>query len=291
MDVGQWSIPHHKLPPTGKQRGREKNMDPETAMYIWVGVAILGLILVLMGIAKKGPVKNPVALIGVGAVMLIVGGIWGIAPAIQDAQPLQSQQITVTTQPTEIAAPAFTIDPTAITAVANVVRGAPTPISTAVLNAAETVYTVPVTVNTGGTHDTFAVNYTALNFTVTPIPPVGSNADDLATIYFESEYDMKYENEYILRHSGNQDVFFANWTTGHTNGATLYSWDHSGQDTMLLTDTNDYQIVYGLDGTPADFPDVFKTVGETASWTITFHNADWSWSKVYTVNLIVVVSA
>jgi hypothetical protein len=241
---------------------------------------------------KTSTIKLPQAPATViGVLMMLFGFIWGFYPFMEPYQPLESGTQTITIDSPDIVAPTFDIDPTAVTAVANVVRGAPTPISTSVWNTAETVYTVPVTVRTGGTHDTFAVNYTALNFTVTPIPPDGANADDLATIYFESEYDMKYESEYVLRVNGAESIWFANWTKGHTNAADLYSWDHSGQDTMLFTDTVEYQIVYGLDGTDGDFPDKFKTVGETCSWTITFHNSDWSWSKVYTVNLIVIVSA
>jgi len=159
-----------------------------------------------------------------------------------------------------------------------------------VLDASETVFTVPLNINEGGTASyEFVTNFTAMNFTVTPIPPTGANADDLATIYFESDYNIKYNGEYVFVSDGNEETFFVNWTrVGDTTDAT--SWDHSGQDTMLLTEDNTYQIAYRFQSGLDHFCEEISTVGETCTWTITFHNADWSWSKVYTVNAITVVS-
>lgn len=259
-------------------------------MYIWLGIFIIGLALFFLAIFRKqSAIKIPQAPGAfIGAIMMIVGYMWGVAPLYSESAPFEAGEIVVTTGD-EIAAPTFSIDANAV--ITNIWDSAVGDcITTATFDASETTYTIPVSVNTGGTHDAIAVNYSAINFTATPIPPTGANADDLATIYFESDYNIKHESEYVFKTNGAETIFFANWTRVGTVGDAP-SWDHSGQDTMLLTEDETYQIAYGFNGGENALGNVFKTVGETITWHITFHNADWSWSKVYTVNAIVIASA
>lgn len=258
--------------------------------YIWLGIFLIGVLLITLAIFRKTSMvkvpQAPAAFLGVCCAL--VGFLWGVIPLYQDAAPFQTgQTINVTTGGTQIAAPTFSVEPAAV--ITNIWDSAAGDvITTQVLDATETVFTVPVDYNSGANH--FAVNFTAMNFTVTPIPPTGANADDLATIYFKTDYNIKYSGEYVFITDGNEATFFANWTRVGTVGDAP-SWDHAGQDTMLLTENEIYQVAYKFDDGTDDFGEQFNTVGETATWYITFHNVDWSWSKVFTVNAIVVDAA
>jgi hypothetical protein len=265
-------------------------LDAETSQMFWILIFAVGAFLLFAAIFKKtSTLKLPqIPAAFIGFLMLVTGYVWGFGPYLGGMEaPIQTTPIVIDTG--EDALPAtFSIEPVAV--ITNIWDSAVGDcITTAVLDASEKMLTVPVTVTTGGTHDAIAVNYTAWNFTVTPIPPTGANADDLATIYFESDYNMKHENEYVLKHDGNVETFFANWTRATAGDTT--SWDHSGQDTMLYTEDTTYQIAYGLNGGENALGNVFKTVGETITWQLTFHNVDWTWSQVYTVTCIVIASA
>lgn len=261
--------------------------------YVWLGVFVIGLVLVALAVFRKtSTIKVPPAPATViGVIMMVLGFMWGVSPMYQDSQPLQQGQTQITIDNTkDIAAPTFSLDPeTVITNIWDSPAG--DVITTQTLNSAETVFTVPLNINeVASTSYEFVTNFTAMNFTVTPIPPVGANADDLATIYFETEYDITYNGEYVFVMNDAEDIWFANWTrVGDTTDTA--SWNHAGQDTMLLTDSETYQVAYKFDSGINDFCEEMATVGDTCTWTITFHNADWSWSKVYTVNAITVVSA
>lgn len=268
-------------------------MDPVTAGYIWIAVFFIGLVVFFMGIFRKySPVKmNPVLGAVVGVCLIIPGFIWGIMPNFP-AQPLQqtggSQTIVVQQGGTTVAPATFDLDPSASTGLYN--GAGSTCVSTAAWNAAETIYTVPLTINEGGTaHYAFTANYTGANFTITPVAPAGATNDDLATIYFETEYTMTYSSEDFLNVDGN-GVYWANWYNCESGGLT---YQYSGSLSMTYTQTKTLQVGYQFD-TNADTTGVaeaMSTVGDSVSWTITFHNIDWTWSESFTVLAIVIVSA
>ncbi len=267
-------------------------LDADQYQYVWIALFAIGALLLFAAIFKKTSlVKLPqVPAAFIGFLLLCFGFIWGLNPymAAQDQffQAVPSGGTTVIIDGEDIVAPAFSIDASAV--ITNVWDTSNTVISTAVMDATETILTVPLTVNLGTGSAEFACNYTAMNFSVTPIPPTGANADDLATIYFESDYNMKYAGEYVLDHDGNEETFDATWIRC---GADTTTWEHNGQDTMLFTDSAVYQLWYELNSGSTELTEDLQTVGETVSWSATLHNADWSWSQVYTITAIVIASA
>lgn len=145
-------------------------------------------------------------------------------------------------------------------------------------NDAETICTIPLEITGSGELDG---NLTALNFTITPIAPSGSDSTNLATVYFESDYLMKYSGEYVLEE--NSDTYFANWT--HRSGTKDQTTDdYSGSETMLLTENGYANISYAFDsGTSDIFSAELDSIGDQVSWSIRFHNADNTWSQTFTV--------
>jgi hypothetical protein len=268
-------------------------MDPIQASYIWLAVFFIGVVVFFMGIFRKySPVKmNPVLGAIVGVLLIVPGFIWGIMPNFP-TQPLQQGQTIVvqqpsgtTTTPTTLPPATFTVDPSLSTGAWDVCGG--TCVSTAAWNAAETIYTVPLTINyVSASVSRFARNYTAVNFTLTPVAVAGADNTDLATIYFESEYAMKFSGEPVLLADGN-DVYFANWSHCESGGQ---KYRYSGSLSTLFTSSEVLQCVYKLDTTVDDgVAEEMATVGDSVSWAITFHNSDWSWSQTYTILLITVV--
>lgn len=266
-------------------------MDPTQASYVWLAVFFIGLVVFFMGIFRKySPIKmNPVLGAVVGICLILPGFIWGIMPNFPD-QPLQQApgQTIVVQNPggitTTVPPASFSIDATACQSAASVIFGGE-PLD-GVLNVAETVYTLPATQRANDTG--FTVNFTALNFTVTPVAPSGATADDLATIYFETQYATEWENEPMLEQDSN-DVYFANWTRVTPVTANSVTYGYSGSASMLYTETQNYQVVYKYDyhlASTTTGPALMHTVGDTLSWTATFHNVDWSWSQSYTFMLI-----
>jgi hypothetical protein len=286
------------LPPTGKQI-EVKTMDEQTRLYLWMGVFFIGLVVFFMGVFRKqSPIKiNPVLGAVVGICLILPGFIWGIFPTIgSPASPIQTQPNIIvntpdTTQDT-IAPPTFSVDPTAVTAASGMYGAAAlTPISTNAFSQDENSFIIPVTVNEGTSYYAFANNYSAMNFSITPIAPAGADATDLATIYFESQYNMKYNDEYVLDYNAAETIWDALWVVETFNSATHKSWDHSGSYTTLYTTAYTLSLLFELNGANSELPDQFHTVGDTVSWTVTLHNSDWSWSKTVTVNAITIAAA
>lgn len=263
----------------------------DTMVILGMLAFIAGLALIIITISKKSPIKgNPAIPVIVGVGLVVGGYIYGVDPYLaEDDEGTTPVTVTVDTGGAD-AVPSFDIDPTALTTAASMVGTSDGAIATTAWNSAETVLTIPVTVSNtnSGVHAAFGANETGSNFSITPVPPTGSNADDLATIYFETEFDMQHEGEDILKDNGN-GIYEANFSIGNDDATGFTRWHHSGSTTTLLTTTTNLQLVYGLDG-GGEFAEKFQTVGESVTWTITFHNADWSWSEVYTVNCICIVS-
>ena len=121
-------------------------------------------------------------------------------------------------------------------------------------------------------------NYTSMNFTIIPVPPIGASCSDLATIYFSSPYDMKYNGEYVLLVK--DGYYYANWSINDDETTTHYIGSH----VMFMCNVNWIEIHYRLDGD--SMGNAFNTVGDSTSFDIEFWNADRSWSWTYTVTLL-----
>lgn len=140
-------------------------------------------------------------------------------------------------------------------------------------------FNIPVTINS--TTNVLSATTAALNFSYEPVPTTGSTTDDLAVIYFESDYRMQFEGENILSTTNN--IFDAEWTD--ESGST----DYKGSDSMQMTGNGWANITWTLDSgnstwaEEAGTDDVYDTV---ATWNVRLYNG-CSWSETYTVNLIV----
>jgi hypothetical protein len=265
-------------------------------MYVWMGVFFIGLVVFFMGVFRKhSPIKiNPVLGAVVGICLILPGFIWGIYPNIgSPTSPIQTQQNIVVTQQQETVVPsAFEIDAVAVTAATGCWGAAAiTPITTTTFDAGETTLTIPVTCNLGTAHYAFANNNTGANFTIRPVAPAGANADDLATVYFESDYAMTFDGEDVLNSNAAGSIYDAEWNYLTFSDASHQEWDHEGSYTMLYTGSITVSLYYQLDGEDGKLADEFSTVGDTATWSITFHNSDWSWSQTFTVVAICIVAA
>lgn len=259
-------------------------MDNFLAGFEWWIIAIIGLALIFLagkigfGLSKKGWQ-------GVGAIIVGAGLIFGASAPLATLWPAGT-----TTGAVDYVT--FNVEPAIV--ITNIWDSAAGDvITTQGLDATETVFTVPLNINeVASTSYEFVTNFTAMNFTVTPIPPPGATQDDLATIYFATDYNIKEGGEWVFVTDGNEDVFFANWTRVGTVGDAP-SWDHNGQDTMLFTEDEIYQVAYKFDSGINDFCEEMATVGNTVSWSITFANAatNPTWTKTFTVNAVTVVSA
>jgi hypothetical protein len=158
--------------------------------------------------------------------------------------------------------------------------------TTVEINNAETQATILLeTCGSGGTQP-LAGTHAAINFTITPEPPDGSTQDDLAVIYFESPYLMKYGGKYILNEDS--DTYYANWSYAAGTNDEQNS-DYEGHMNMLMTETGYCEITYEFDSASSDtFSNELDTIGKSGSWEITFHTADWGWSQTFLVTWILV---
>lgn len=250
-------------------------MTPE----MWAGVLafIAGLVLVFGAAFRKqaGWKFNPVWSGVIGVILIVFGGAVGVLPMI--SEEVEAPVTNVIMPSASVDQPTFAVEIENGTALRDdFVK------PTVEISEDETSATIVLTScgESGGLHG----NHSAVNFTITPIAPQGATADSLATIYFETDYLMKFSGEYILNESSG--VYSASWTYQADDNDHSTS-DYSGTLTMLMTETGWAEIHYGMDGTGTDdFGEELDTIGQSGSWDVTFHNADWSWSEVFVINWI-----
>lgn len=146
--------------------------------------------------------------------------------------------------------------------------------------------TVPVTIisgheGTGGRAEAGDCRF-AVNFTLKPIPPSGSTTEDLVTIYYKTDYNMKYGGEDLLNETGSYyDAEI------YDDGAQTVNY-YESQQSMDFTDTGWANFTYELDNTSSNSAlDEFEAVGDSLVWHITFWT-DEGWSEVWTVTMIVI---
>jgi hypothetical protein len=184
-----------------------------------------------------------------------------------------TQTIVVDTS-TDVLYPEFDITPSAVTSGYN---------AFCTLNSDETLFTVPGWSNQTG-HTIYEIDNSTwvdprIQFICVPVPPAGSDADTLATIYFEvSNYDAYVDADtdnyrFMTKSSGKYQV---NWSDG-TN-----DWYVSGSDTMLMTGTT--TLTLDFDVNQASFSRMDDN--DATVMTITLHNEDWSWSETFDVSFV-----
>ena len=254
----------------------------ENTQYIWLAVFLIGLALLALAIFRKtSTIKVPQAPATIiGVLLMVLGFMWGVMPLYQDAAPITTTTTIVTPRPDTVIA-SFDMG------LENGTTGKLAPATVTVAVDEGSAQILLYVEDTGADMNDF-VNclYTSLNFSFAPIPPSGANADDLATIYWETDYTMTYEGNDILHESSGD--YYANWsykTDAMTDTKTKL---YSGQATMLMTQGGWAQIDYKFDegNSSGYFSEELDTIGESGSWFVRFYNADRSWSKVYTISWI-----
>jgi len=250
-----------------------------TEIIIGLGGLVLGLILLFGAVFRKqAGLKNlnPMWAGVIGTLLIVFGGIVGLLPMIPEEG---GTVVNVDAPGVTLTQPTFSLDVTnGTTGLGNT--------TTVQVNEDETMATVLLETCGSGGNQPLAGTHFGVNFTVAPIPPNGATADSLATVYFETDYLMKFNGEYILAES--DGTYYANWSyAGGTSDEALK--DYASQMTMLMTEVGYAEITYEMDSGSADrFSAELDTIGDTGSWDIVFHNEDWSWSETFTVTWILV---
>jgi len=235
--------------------------------YFVLGIGILAGLVYLYKCPAN--LKKPMLGLAVGGILL--GAVVGFAP----------YEAADTTPPpgATVAGLTFDVDVTnGTTGVGNQ--------TTVQINEAETMATILLeTAGTGGDQP-LCGTHASINFTFDPNPPIGANADDLATVYFSTPYQMKYNGEYVLDESS--DTYYANWTFASGDNDASQQ-DYEGSMTMLMTETGYAEIDYEFDSGSSDcFSAELDTIGDTGSWYIDFWTADHGWSETFLVTWILV---
>lgn len=122
-----------------------------------------------------------------------------------------------------------------------------------------------------------------VNFTANPIAGAGADTTKLVTIHYKTDYTMEYEGEPVLEKSGNN--YIAN-TSNEDQEYTFYE----GTMDMTLDETNWFRFFYEFDADGnTTIGEVFATVGESMSWTITVWD-DYGWTDTFTVMCVVITT-
>ena len=227
---------------------------------------------------NKGAITIGISLVVAAAVIIGVSVfVYSTFYNIDKVQQIVTPQVIVTPPSDTVQHPDFDIVPTAQTTGYNPFNA---------LNSEKTRFTVPAWSNQTG-HTIVEIDNSTwedprMEFVVTPIPFGGADADDLATIYFEvSNYDARIETSsdtyrLLVKDGGNYQV---NWSDAGTGTPDLYI---EGTSTMLMTGT--VTLYLDFDVTGSSFSRMDDNDG--IDMTITFHNADWTWSETYTVTFV-----
>lgn len=255
-------------------------MDLTTPMLIGLGGFFIAIYFLLSLTGKtKQPIANRPVMAAVVAVGFIIGLVGTGIIAVDEEVAEPTEQTVIVQQPTTTYAdePKFDITPSTVTS------GGYNPFTS--LNTGKTIFTIPAWANTTG-HTIVEIDNTTwedprAQFVVIPIPPSGSDADQLATIWFDvSNYDAQIDADtaatqrLIRKVSGEYQCI---WTEGSN------TWYIDGSKTMLMTGnatlTLDFDINQG--------GMAYMEANDPISLTVTFRNNDWTWSKSYSANFVV----
>lgn len=230
---------------------------------IWV--LIIGIVLIALGWTKKAGGYNTLAL-GVGALMVIGGAFWPGYGYFEDS-------MNITTPNAGVAGTELNI------VCANGSWNSANMTTTAYENGQG----ITVQVDNDG-DSAFKKVYCAMNFSITPIPPSGADADSLVTVTASIPDDYTYAGYPVFdTTNGVPDV---DWRCNAERTAEGGTADH----TMKYGDTEWMELRMELDdgGEATSFPGEFATVGETFSIPVTITAADYS--ETFTLTFFVMTA-
>lgn len=233
-------------------------------------ILIIGAVLLFLGWSKKAGGYNTLAL-AIGALLLIGGAFW-------PGYGLWSDQMSIISEDTVGGA---TLDITAATAV-----GAGGNLTATVDNVQRTI-TLPL--DTAGSNKLTAY-IGAVNFSITPIAPAGSDANSLVSIKYSVNELETFEGDAIFYLSGSQ--YSCDWATYPDLAVTSDSIGTvpSGTHTMGVTDSDCLQWRYRFSqGATDTLGENLRTVGESISLPITFTSGGNSYT--YTVIVVCVANS
>jgi len=232
--------------------------------WILIGLAI---VVIVLGIKAVGIIKAPLAKkLFAPMIMLLLVGLALQYIEVPDALPVD------TTGAGTLACPDFEITATATITGTNY-------ITTTVWDEDDNTLTVPLTVS-DSSDGNLTGHITGLNITFDPIGS-GFTADDITTVYFSTDYLMKYGGEYVL--DEDTSGYEAEWTTA--SGTVDYA------DSLDITadSTGWANINYIMNnGTAANWVDELSAIGDSVTWHINMWNACNTWTDTITVTAIVV---
>lgn len=232
------------------------------AGWVLVVIAIVGFILIYTKIISKNLGKK---LVAVFALFLLVG------LGMQFIQVDTSAETgDVTTNPCEC--PDFEIVGTATTSGTDY-------ITTTVWDEDDLTLTIPLTVQDSSDGNLTGAK-AGMNITFDPVA-TGCSSTDITTVFFSSDYLMKYGGEYVL--DEDTSGYEAEWTTA--DGTVDY------EDSIDITagSTGYAQIDYVFNnGTAGNWVDELSAVGDSVTWHINMWNDCNTWSEQITVTAIVV---
>ena len=254
---------------------------------LFIVVFAVGIVLLLSAFFKKsaGPLKglNPVLAGALGVLMIIPGFYYGIMPLMPETEtPTQTIVIPETTA----TVPTFTVEMQRNTTGFQL---------NSTLSSDSTELTWPFTVNAKDntadkTTTTEAVPCRA-TFVITPIAPTGSTTLTLATIYYSitpTQVETQTDR-YLLIRDVNTKTPLVNFTsqikgTSGTKAAQM----GEGSTSMTLTDTGEVWLdMIFQNSTIAKYWSTLSSV----TFTVTFRNADYSWSDSFTIRAIKIADA
>lgn len=245
-----------------------------------------GLILLLVAAFKKhaGPLKkvNPIVAGALGVLLVIPGFVWGVMPFLPEVAP---QQVIVTTPTTTAAVPTFTIEPVKNTTGFNL---------NSTLNVGKTEFTWPWAVsaadNTGDRTGTTDLVPARATFLVRPVAPVGSDTTTLATIFYSvtpSNFETQTDRWLFIRDTYSKQAMlnFSAQVRGTSGTTTTFE---SGSLSLTLTQTGEIWFDALLSNTTVA---KYWSTLSSLKLTVTFRNADYSWSASYPITLIKISDA
>jgi len=225
-----------------------------------IGIAVLIFVLTMgaVGVLNKKKWTTPaIALVIIGALLLI-----------------------------PFSGPTTTVDPATEAAAIAAARAATFDLThtggfNATYNEDTNILTIPVDINAS---DEVSVVTQSINTSIEIIPPIGGATTDLATLYYETDYLMRFEGEYLLEESGDYYMAVFNNSAGAENKY------YNGQLTMQMTDTGAWvNLTYTFDSGASTWAaevasgDLYSTI---AAWNIRFSNGR-GWSETVTVQLVI----
>jgi hypothetical protein len=245
-------------------------------VYLWTLAFIVGLGFLGFALTKKQPLgpMQPAVTIAIGGGLAVFGLIWGVLPLTGYESDGTG---TVTIVEETISGTAFDITP------ANGTQNVWTDTGYNPVTIAADEESVTSTI-TATPEEAFIQNITCVNFTIKPVPPVGADSQDLATIYFSVDELQKYGGNYIFQESSN--VYRAKWVIN--SGTTQENYE--GSHTMLMTDEDWVLLTMELSGadTDSDVSQELDAVGETMVVNVNFWNSDRSWTQTIPITFVVI---